>query len=141
MMSSHCQALCPHSTTCWLLLHQHTVKCCLELATHTETSCLQALVPLLAHRDDQIRDECCATIKHLLLSDVSGKTSLEALQLVADLVRKRKCVVSPAVVSSLLVFRFEQVTPTAQGGEGVGGKVRLCLIVLSMHVESLANHK
>lgn len=85
---------------------------------------LQALVPLLAHFDGEIRDECCATLRQLLMTDVGGKTSLEAMQLVADLVRKRKCVLSPDVVSSLLVLRFEQVTPTAQGGEGVGAKVR-----------------
>jgi hypothetical protein len=49
-----------------------------------------------------------------------GKTSLEAVQLVADLVRKQRCVVEPAVVGALLVLRFEAVTPTQQGGEGVG---------------------
>jgi len=56
----------------------------------------------------------------MLLPRPQGKTSLEAVQLVADLVRQRRCVLPPAVVSCLLVLRFEAVTPTQQGGEGVG---------------------
>ena len=48
--------------------------------------------------------------------------------MVADLVRRKRCVLSPSVVSCLLVLRFEAVTPTQQGGEGVGrqaAKVRM----------------
>jgi hypothetical protein len=63
--------------------------------------------------------ELYATLLLLLLL-LQGKTSLEAVQLVADLVRTKRCVVDPSVVSSLLVLRFEAVTPTQQGGEGVG---------------------
>lgn len=50
-----------------------------------------------------------------------GTTSLEAVQLVADLVRKKKCAAPPLVVSSLLVLRFDQVKPVSAGGEGAGG--------------------
>lgn len=60
---------------------------------------------------------------------LQGKTSLEGVQLVADLVRKKRCVLDPSVVGALLVLRFEAVTPTQQGGEGVGRqaqKVRGC---------------
>jgi hypothetical protein len=57
---------------------------------------------------------------YTLLAVTQGKTSLEAVQLVADLVRRKRCVLSPSVVSCLLVLRFEAVTPTQQGGEGVG---------------------
>lgn len=85
---------------------------------------LQALVPLMVHPDTEIRNSTCDTIKQLLLEDIQGATSLEAVQLVADLVRKKKCSVHPLVVSSLLVARFEQVIPTSQGGEGIGSKVR-----------------
>jgi hypothetical protein len=52
---------------------------------------------------------------------LQGKSSLEAVQLVADLVKTRKCSVPPLVVSCLLVLRFEQVTPVSAGGEGAGG--------------------
>jgi hypothetical protein len=52
---------------------------------------------------------------------LQGKSSLEAVQLVADLVKTRKCSVPPLVVSCLLVLRFEQVMPVSAGGEGAGG--------------------
>lgn len=64
--------------------------------------------------------QCVSVPDCLSLVCVQGKTSLEAVQLVADLVRKKRCVVDPAVVGALLVMRFEAVTPTQQGGEGVG---------------------
>lgn len=57
---------------------------------------------------------------HISHSSLQGKASLQAVQLVADLVRKRRCSLPPAVVSCLLVLRFQAVTPTSQGGEGAG---------------------
>lgn len=61
----------------------------------------------------------CVRLAALLVC-LQGKTSLEGVQLVADLVRKKRCVLDPSVVGALLVLRFEAVTPTQQGGEGVG---------------------
>ncbi|KAF8055732.1 noc3l [Scenedesmus sp. PABB004] len=81
---------------------------------------LQALVPLLPGPDPQVAEAACGALRELLVEDAQGKTALEAVQLVADLVRKRKCVLPPAVVDALLVLRFEAVTPTAQGGAGAG---------------------
>lgn len=131
----HCGLLCiAVAVLCALLFYffMHSVAFCSSSSSLQSkhvyvfglTASLQALVPLMAQPDTQIHEEACNTIKQLLLEDVQGNTSLEAVQLVADLIRKRKCNVAPLVVSSLLVLRFEQVTPTAQGGEGVGGKVR-----------------
>jgi len=52
---------------------------------------MQAIVPRMAASDTEIRDTACAAIRALLASpDTTGKVALEALQLVADLIRKRK---------------------------------------------------
>jgi nucleolar complex protein 3 len=51
-----------------------------------------------------------------------GKCALEAVQLVADLVKRRHCVTPPAVVRVLLVLRFEQVRPEDVAQQGKGGK-------------------
>ncbi|KAF6266173.1 CBF/Mak21 family-domain-containing protein [Scenedesmus sp. NREL 46B-D3] len=82
---------------------------------------LQALVPLMLGPDAQVAAAACDAVRQLLQEDVQGTSSLEAVQLVADLVKTRKCSVPPAVVSCLLVLRFEQVTPVSAGGEGAGG--------------------
>ena len=48
-------------------------------------------------------------------------SSLEALQLVADLVKRLKCVCPAEVVRCLMPLRFSQVQRTADGKIGVGG--------------------
>jgi hypothetical protein len=70
--------------------------------------------------DANIARNATAAIQQLLLEDVQCRTALEAVQLVADLVRKRRCVLPASVVQCLLVLRFAAVTPTSQGGEGAG---------------------
>lgn len=80
----------------------------------------QALVPLMVSADANIARNATAAIQQLLLEDVQCRTALEAVQLVADLVRKRRCVLPASVVQCLLVLRFAAVTPTSQGGEGAG---------------------
>ena len=60
--------------------------------------------------------------------------AVEVVQLVADLVRRRKCVAPPRVVSSLLGLRFSQLTSAADaeganrssawGGSGAGWPAR-----------------
>ncbi len=46
----------------------------------------------MAHRDGQIAAECCAAIGKLLRADAAGDGSIvrDAVQLVADLVKRRK---------------------------------------------------
>eukprot|EP00775_Hariotina_reticulata_P014170 gene14170-14311_t len=67
---------------------------------------LQAVVPLMAAADSEMANTACDAIRQLLLEDVQ--------------VGLRKS--EPRVVSSLLVLRLEQVKPTSQGGQGVGGR-------------------
>ena len=43
----------------------------------------------MAARDPDMRSNCCSAVKELLRSDVEGAIALEAVQLVADLVKKR----------------------------------------------------
>ena len=50
---------------------------------------LQAVVPRMAARDQDMQSNCCSAVKELLRSDVEGTIALEAVQLVADLVKKR----------------------------------------------------
>jgi nucleolar complex protein 3 len=47
----------------------------------------------MAAGDPELRDMACAVVRQLLASqETAGKVALEALQLVADLVKRRKCV-------------------------------------------------
>ena len=74
---------------------------------------LQAVVPNMASKDEQIRGHCCSAISELLTSALSaadsGQAALEAVQLVADLVKRRKCVAPPEVVHSLLRLSFPEI--------------------------------
>ncbi len=71
------------------------IKCmCQLLVTHPHfnytSDLLQAVVPRMAARDDAMRGECCSAVQQLLRRDVEGGVALEAVQLVADLVKNRK---------------------------------------------------
>ncbi|KAK9813219.1 hypothetical protein WJX72_010918 [[Myrmecia] bisecta] len=85
---------------------------------------LQALVPLTAHRDVSTRSMCCGAISELLRADREGAIALEAVQLVADLVKRRKCICPPEVVRTLLVLKFGDVSreDVAKAGKDKGGK-------------------
>lgn len=63
---------------------------------------LQAIVPRTAHHDPAIAEECRTAVRRLLISDATGQITKEAAQLVADLVKVRKCVCDPEVVRVLL---------------------------------------
>ena len=52
---------------------------------------------------------------------MQGQSALEVLQLVADLVKQRKCSCPPAVVRCLLLLRFERVT-SAEHQQELQGK-------------------
>ena len=56
-------------------------------------ACAQAVVPRMAHRDAHIARECCGALAKLLVADAAGDGSRarDAVQLVADLVKRCKC--------------------------------------------------
>ena len=60
-----------------------------NLSSPLSSDLLQAVVPRMAARDPDMRSNCCSAVKELLRSDVEGAIALEAVQLVADLVKKR----------------------------------------------------
>lgn len=68
----------------------------------------------MASGDVVIRRYCCDAIENLVKTGLgtkeSGQTSVEAVQLIADLVRRRKCAAPPEVVSCLLSLEFPEIT-------------------------------
>jgi hypothetical protein len=58
----------------------------------------------MGHRDEAIAAECCGAVGRLLVSDAAGDGSVarDAVQLVADLVKLRRCVIRP--LSLYLIF-------------------------------------
>lgn len=71
---------------------------------------LQALVPAAAGFDDRMRQDACSALSTLLSSGRNADVMLDAVQLVADLVRQRKCVCSADIVRALLVLQFKDLT-------------------------------
>ena len=88
---------------------------------------LQAIVPRMAHRDMEILGLCCAAVKTVLELDAEGSASREAVQLIADLVKRRKCVCPPAVVSMLLSLQLSEAEASNVKAEGA----LLCLGTLA----------
>ena len=68
----------------------------------------QAVVPRMAHHDADVARECQNAVRLLLTTDAQGSVSREAVQLVADLVRVRKCHCPPEVVRVLLCLDLAQ---------------------------------
>lgn len=91
------------------------VKCLRELLAsvphfnHVQ-DVLQALVPAAAGGDARMRRDACAALEGLLRGGRHGDVMLAAVQLVADLVRQRKCVCSPDIVRAVLVLEFKDLT-------------------------------
>ncbi|KAL6761314.1 nucleolar complex-associated protein-domain-containing protein [Haematococcus lacustris] len=84
---------------------------------------LQAVVPCMAASDPEVRSQACSAIRSLLAQpETSGKVALEAVQLVADLVRTRRCVCPPQVVQALSVLRFTEVTRRDPAEDGKRAK-------------------
>ncbi|KAG2451742.1 hypothetical protein HYH02_003522 [Chlamydomonas schloesseri] len=83
---------------------------------------LQAVVPRMASGDAETRSMACEAVGQLLSGGEggdesgAGRAALEAVQLVADLIKRRKCVVPPEVVRTLAVLRFRDVI-RAKAGE------------------------
>ncbi|KAA6426215.1 MAG: hypothetical protein FRX49_04067, partial [Trebouxia sp. A1-2] len=71
------------------------------------TDLLQAVVPLMANKDDQLRQLSCDAIKEVLVNDEEGKVAVESVQLVADLIKRRKCACPAEMVTTLLVLKLK----------------------------------
>ncbi|KAG2485768.1 hypothetical protein HYH03_015482 [Edaphochlamys debaryana] len=117
------------------LSHSRVAVRCLSglLAAHPHfnytSDILQAVVPRMAAHDPETRSMACEAVRALLAAGAeggddggAGKAGLEAVQLVADLVRKRKCVAPPELVRALTVLRFREVKRKAPEEEEEGRK-------------------
>jgi hypothetical protein len=71
---------------------------------------LQVLVPKLDSSDDRIRCMTAASLKLLLRRGSHGEVMLEAVQLIADLVRKGKCKCHPDGVRVLMALEFQNIS-------------------------------
>lgn len=76
---------------------------------------LQVIVPGIANKDENIKNNCSNAIKTLvreaLLSADSGQCAVEATQLLADFVKRRKCVgLPPDIVLCLMDFTFPDIS-------------------------------
>ena len=103
-----------------MILSRAAAKCLSSLvvaAPHFNFSgdILQVIVPAIANKDEEIKS-CCSNaitslVKEALSSADSGQCAVEATQLLADFVKRRKCVgLPPQVVSCLLDFSFPDIT-------------------------------
>jgi len=74
---------------------------------------LQAVVPNMVNKDEQIREHCCGAVALLLRSALgsaeAGQAAVEAVQLVADLIKRRKCIAPREVVDALLELSFPEI--------------------------------
>lgn len=76
---------------------------------------LQTLVLNMTSKDEVIRSHCCEAISSLLMNSMQGgaegfgQLALDAVQLVADLVKRRNCVTPPEVVECLLKLEFVDI--------------------------------
>ena len=70
---------------------------------------LQVLVPKLAADDARMRACAADSIALLLKRGIHGEIMVEAVQLIADMVRTRKCACHPAAVRCLLVLDFKDI--------------------------------
>lgn len=80
----------------------------------------------MASGDVLMRGMACDAMRELLsVADVTGSVALEAVQLVADLVRRRKCAAPAEVVTSLLGLKFAAVRRLPEGKIKKGGGCRI----------------
>lgn len=62
----------------------------------------------MTHRDTAISQLSTAAIKAVLATDVEGAAAREAVQLVADLVKRKRCLCLPGVVEALFSLRLRE---------------------------------
>lgn len=90
-----------------------STKCEKEAGKTVRLGILQAIVPRMAHRSPAIAALCCDAVRAVFEQDVVGEATREAVQLVADLVKAKKCVCSPTVVTTLLKLRLREAENAA----------------------------
>ena len=87
----------------------------------TTPAAAQAVVPRMVHRDEVIASEACQAVRTLLAADAVGDGTLarDAVQLVADLIKRRKCLAPPQTVEVLLelTLRSAKASDVKSGGE------------------------
>ncbi|GLC45484.1 hypothetical protein PLESTB_000319100 [Pleodorina starrii] len=127
-------AQCVHKGTGTLSHSRVAVRCLAGLlAAHSHfnytSDILQAVVPRMASPDPETRSLACEAVRSLLEGGDggdeggAGRAALEAVQLIADMIRKRKCVAPPELVRTLSVLRFRDVArPGREDEEEEGGK-------------------
>jgi nucleolar complex protein 3 len=71
---------------------------------------LDALIPHACGRDARSRQYACAALASLLARQQHSAVSVEAVQMVADAVRRLKCLCHPDVVHALLTLDFKDLT-------------------------------
>jgi hypothetical protein len=79
----------------------------------------------MAVSDAEVGSAAAGAIRELLSPDALGRPALEALQLVADLVRRRKCAAPARVVEALLVLRLREVAPPSADDKGAPQALRV----------------
>eukprot|EP00803_Ostreobium_quekettii_P010290 evm.model.scf_1207.4 EVM.evm.TU.scf_1207.4 scf_1207:16888-32564(-) len=86
---------------------------------------LQAVIPSMADSEPTVRNLCCSAIREVLQGDVAGDVTLEAVQLVSDLVRRKHCKCSPEIVAALMELKFPDVKHCdSDEMEGTGANTR-----------------
>jgi nucleolar complex protein 3 len=75
----------------------------------------------LPHKDEGIRQSARAGLAALLAGiHGSGDVATEAVQLIADLVRRHKCIVPPSTLDCLLGLQFPDVQSSTETTDGRG---------------------
>lgn len=87
---------------------------------------LQALVTCLPHKDSQVRNAAQDGLGALLSgSSGDGEVATEAVQLIADLVRRLDCVAHPASLDCLLNLRFPDIVVPVSSSDAGSSKKKL----------------
>ena len=77
----------------------------------------------MVHRDSVIANEASGAVRTVLAADAAGDGTLarDAVQLVADLVKRRKCLAPPQTVEVLLglTLRSAKASDVKSGGESL----------------------
>ena len=93
----------------------------------------------MVHRDAVIADEACGALRALLAADAAGDGSLsrDAVQLVADLVKRRRCVAPPQTVEALLglALRSARASDVKSGGAPRAPSVRITTCTQSVEFQ------
>ena len=80
---------------------------------------LTAVVPRVGSRDWAAGRACFDAVREVLANDPEGEATVEAVQLLADHIKRRRCVVHPRVVALLLYVEVDASLGSVEGaGKG-----------------------